>query len=91
MTGEISLRGHILPVGGIKEKVLAAYRGGIEKVLLPAKNKHDLDDIPKEVKSSIEFILVDHVDQAFEHALMNVEAEVKRAKVIAHLQRKRTA
>jgi ATP-dependent Lon protease len=58
MTGEISLRGHILPIGGLKHKVLAAHRAGIETVLLPKRNKKDLKDIPADVKDGVRFILV---------------------------------
>lgn len=70
MTGEITLRGRILPVGGIKEKVLAASRAGISKVLLPSENEKDLEEIPANVKKKMEFVLVDHMDQVLEHALV---------------------
>lgn len=63
MTGEITLRGKILPVGGIKEKCLAALRKGIKKILLPYKNKKDLEEIPKELRDQIEFIFVSHLDE----------------------------
>jgi ATP-dependent Lon protease len=59
MTGECTLRGRVLPVGGIKAKVLAAHRAGITRVILPRDNERDLDDVPSEVRSSIEFILAD--------------------------------
>ncbi len=71
MTGEITLRGHILPVGGIKEKVLAAYRAGIKTIILPAKNKNDLDDIPPEIKRKISFKLVDTIEEVFDLALID--------------------
>jgi ATP-dependent Lon protease len=69
MTGEITLRGKVLPVGGIKEKVLAARRAGIRTVILPRRNEHDLDDIPAELRSEMEAIFVDTVDEVLAHAL----------------------
>jgi ATP-dependent Lon protease len=64
MTGEISLRGLVLPVGGIKEKVLAALRAGVRTVLLPARNRKDLLDVPEEARSQLEFIWLERVDDA---------------------------
>jgi ATP-dependent Lon protease len=64
MTGEISLRGLVLPVGGIKEKVVAAAAAGITRVLLPARNKRDYDDIPEEVRGKLEFVWLEKVDDA---------------------------
>lgn len=69
MTGEISLRGAILPVGGIKEKVLAAHRSGIKKILLPFDNKRDIEDIPEEVRKDLEFVLVKRVEEVMKEAL----------------------
>jgi len=69
MTGEITLRGQILPVGGIKEKVLAAHRAGLGTVILPKQNEKDLDDVPKEVRRKLEFILAEQVNDVFEAAL----------------------
>ena len=69
MTGEISLRGLVLPVGGIKEKVVAAAAAGITRVMLPARNKRDYDDIPKGARDALEFIWLEHVDEAVIAAL----------------------
>lgn len=69
MTGEISLRGAVLPVGGIKEKVLAAHRAGIKKVILPQDNEKDLDDVPKDVKSEMEFLLVETVEDVLKETM----------------------
>jgi ATP-dependent Lon protease len=69
MTGEISLRGLVLPVGGIKEKVVAAAAAGITRVMLPARNKRDYDDIPEEVRNTLEFIWLEKVDDAVAQAL----------------------
>ena len=70
MTGEVTLRGRVLPVGGIKEKVLAAHRAGVKKVLLPAENERDIDDIPETVRSQLEFILLKDVDDALREVLV---------------------
>jgi ATP-dependent Lon protease len=64
MTGEISLRGLVLPVGGIKEKVVAAHRAGIKRVMLPARNRKDFEDIPEEARKELEFIWLERVDDA---------------------------
>lgn len=69
MTGEITLRGRVLPVGGIKEKVLAAHRAGCKVIILPAENKKDLEDIPANIKKSLEFELVESMDEVLEKAL----------------------
>jgi ATP-dependent Lon protease len=70
MTGEITLRGLVLPVGGIKEKVLAAKRAGINKVMLPKKNENSLEEIPETIKKGMEFYLVDNMDSVIERALV---------------------
>ena len=70
MTGEITLRGRVLAVGGVKEKLLAAHRAGITKVLLPKDCEHDLEEIPQNVKDEMEFVLVEHMDEVLEHALL---------------------
>jgi ATP-dependent Lon protease len=69
MTGEITLRGQVLPVGGIKEKVLAAHRSGLKTVILPNYNAADLEDIPQEVRDEIHFVFVDTVDDVLKAAL----------------------
>ncbi len=73
MTGEITIRGRVLPVGGIKEKVLAAHRLGIKKVIIPDQNKRDLEDIPNKIKNDIEFVLADSMEKVLEHALVRSE------------------
>ncbi|MBI1259253.1 MAG: endopeptidase La [Chloroflexi bacterium] len=75
MTGEITLRGQVLPVGGIKDKVLAANRLGVDTVILPKKNANDLDDLPEEVRARLHFVLVDQIDQALDAALVNGQLE----------------
>ncbi len=70
MTGEITLRGHVLPVGGIREKVIAANRAGIRKVLLPEQNRADVAEIPEEVREALEIKLIEHVDEALDAALL---------------------
>ncbi len=69
MTGEITLRGHVLPIGGLKEKVLAAYRGGIKTVIIPKENEKDIPEIPQSVIKKIKLIPVEHVDDVLKHAL----------------------
>ncbi len=73
MTGEISLRGLVLPVGGIKEKVLAALRAGIETVMLPARNRKDLVDVPQGARDRLDFVWLETVDDAMRHALASAE------------------
>ena len=70
MTGEITLRGRVLPIGGLKEKSLAAYRGGIRRIIIPMDNKKDIDDVPLEVRENIEYIPVDNVDAVLENILV---------------------
>jgi ATP-dependent Lon protease len=69
MTGEITLRGQVLPVGGIKEKVLAAHRNGLKTVILPKRNEFDLDDVPEEIKNKMQFVFVETVDELLDAAL----------------------
>jgi ATP-dependent Lon protease len=72
MTGEISLRGLVLPIGGVKEKVLAALRAGIKTVMLPERNRRDLDDIPEDARAQLRFVWMERVDDALEVALAPV-------------------
>jgi len=69
MTGEITLRGQVLPIGGIKEKILAGHRNGLRTIILPKRNGMDLDDVPEEIKKTMKFILVDTVDEVLDAAL----------------------
>jgi ATP-dependent Lon protease len=69
MTGEVTLRGRVLPIGGLKEKTLAAKRMGIKKVIIPKRNEKDLEDIPKYVKKDMQFIPVETMDEVLKYAL----------------------
>jgi ATP-dependent Lon protease len=69
MTGEITLRGHVLPVGGIREKVLSAHRAGLKTVIMPKRNEKDLVDVPKRARNELKLVLVDHIDQVLDVAL----------------------
>jgi ATP-dependent Lon protease len=69
MTGEITLSGAVLPVGGIKEKVLAAHRAGIKKVILPKENKRDLDDVPEDVRNELAFVTVETIEEVLKEVL----------------------
>jgi ATP-dependent Lon protease len=75
MTGEISLRGLVLPIGGVKEKVLAALRAGINTVMLPARNQRDLEDIPADARAQLNFVWMEQVDDALATALSPVSVE----------------
>jgi len=76
MTGEITLRGRVLPIGGLKEKLLAAQRVGVTRVLIPRDNEPDLRDVPEETRAALEIILVEHMDQVVPHVLYPAEAPV---------------
>jgi ATP-dependent Lon protease len=75
MTGEITLRGQILPVGGIKEKMLAAHRAGLKTIILPKLNEPDLDDLPKEVRDEMKFYLVEQMEEAIKIAIPKKKAK----------------
>lgn len=81
MTGEVTLRGLVLPVGGIKEKVLAAHRAGVKQVIMPARNQKDLEDIPKNVRAEIKFVFAKNVDEVLEAALMPDKPKKKEIKL----------
>jgi ATP-dependent Lon protease len=70
MTGEITLRGTVLPIGGLKEKVLAAHRAGIKRVLIPSENEKDIEEIPATVLKTVELMLVSHMDDVLKKALV---------------------
>ena len=77
MTGEVSLRGNAMPIGGLKEKLLAALRGGITTVLIPEENERDLPDIPDNVKQGLKIIPVSHVSEVLKHALVSVPEPIE--------------
>ena len=93
MTGEITLRGSVLPVGGIKEKVLAAQRAGIKKIILPRPNKKDLVDIPQKIKKEMQFIFVDDINQVFKEALAKpfTASQANQARSKTGLEKKKVA
>ena len=70
MTGEITLRGKVLPVGGIKEKMLGAHRAGIRTVILPRHNERDLEDLPPDLREQMRFVLVGEIEEVFDEALL---------------------
>jgi ATP-dependent Lon protease len=75
MTGEVTLRGRVLPIGGLKEKALAAKRMGINKVIIPKSNKKDLEDIPKYIKKDMEFVLAETMDDVIKVALKSINGK----------------
>lgn len=75
MTGEITLRGRVLPIGGLKEKSLSAHRAGLTTIIIPEENEKDIEDIPKSVRDDLTFIKVDHLDQVLKHALTEEKYE----------------
>jgi len=75
MTGEITLRGRVLPIGGLKEKIIAAHRGGIKKILIPKENEKDLKDVPKTISKQLEIVSVEHMDEVLTHALILDEGD----------------
>lgn len=84
MTGEVTLRGRVLPIGGLKEKTIAAHRAGIKKVLVPYENKKDMEEVPDKVKKGLEFVFVKSMDEVLEHALEKMpEVEKKKTRKTA--------
>ena len=81
MTGEITLRGRVLPIGGLKEKVLAALRSDMKKVIIPEQNKKDLVEIPKDIRDQMEFIPVKNMDQVLKVAFRETKSNKKACKV----------
>jgi len=69
MTGEVTLQGRVLPIGGLKQKVLAAHAAGLTEVIVPQRNQYDLDDVPAEIRDAMQFHIVTSVDEVLEHAL----------------------
>ena len=90
MTGEITLRGEVLPIGGLKEKLLAAHRGGIDTVLIPEGNEKDLAEIPKNIKDKLTILPVKWIDQVFEHALQHMPVPSRSGEVSASEREKQT-
>jgi len=80
MTGEITLRGRVLPIGGLKQKVLAAHRAGIRTILFPEKNSKDVEDIPSDVREAMELVPVEHMDQVVTRALLERPATSEATK-----------
>jgi ATP-dependent Lon protease len=70
MTGEITLRGRVLPIGGLKEKLIAAHRAGLKKVIIPKENEKDLEDVPKQILKDLSIVGVEHMDPVLIHALV---------------------
>ncbi|MCC6756326.1 MAG: endopeptidase La, partial [Solirubrobacterales bacterium] len=85
MTGEVTLRGRVMPVGGIKQKVLAAHRAGLDKVIIPKRNEADLDDLPEDVRAKLTFVLAETVDDVFPDVLpaLNLGAKPHKRKAKA--------
>ena len=83
MTGEITLRGQVLPIGGVKEKVLAAHRGDLTTVILPSRNEADVEDVPDEIRKSMKFIFVESVDDVLAAALEPARKAARARKPVA--------
>ena len=79
MTGEVTLRGKVLPIGGVRDKVLAAHRAGIKTVILPKENEKDLEDVPEHVRKDLRFVFAEHMDEVLNEALMPKKVKEKVA------------
>ncbi len=90
MTGEITLRGEVLPVGGIKEKILAAHRAKIDTVILPELNKRDLEDVNEEIRRNMKFVFVDNVNEVFKTALLPLKPKISKGPRLLRSKRSRT-
>ena len=88
MTGEITLRGHVLPIGGLREKVLAAYRAGLKTVLLPKQNRKDLNDIPRKIQRGLNFVFVERMEEVVPVALVSTEQSQRRKHVASAKNRR---
>jgi len=84
MTGEVTLRGRVLPIGGLKEKTLAAKRMGIKKIIVPKRNRKDLEDIPKYIKKDMEFVFAETMDDVLKVALKKADSRKHRSAVKSH-------
>ena len=89
MTGEITLRGEVLPIGGLKEKLLAAHRGEIKTVLIPKENEKDLSEIPKNIKQKLEIVPVQWIDEVLQVALVKMPEPLDDADTVGNIQTKR--
>ena len=78
MTGEITLRGRVLPIGGLKEKLLAAKRSGLKKIVMPSKNEKDLDEVPKTILKGLDLVFVDNIDEVVKNTLEKDPFKLKR-------------
>jgi ATP-dependent Lon protease len=86
MTGEITLRGRVMPIGGLKEKMLAAHRAGIDTVLIPKDNRKDLREIPRRVLAATRIVLIEHADEVLREALLLGDADAVFGKRIAPME-----
>lgn len=82
MTGEVTLRGRVLPIGGLREKTMAALRNGIQTVIIPADNEKDLDEIDQTVRNALNFVLVDQAEQVLAQAIVAPGAALERDKAL---------